>query len=94
MTSNEKPAVPDTLTVILADTQSTYIAVVHENEHRPYERRTVQVKLTEEQRRAIAPLRTGMNGGKPTHEAYLQAWLEPATRPLHEEGNDEDRRTS
>ena len=75
MTGDEKPAVPDTLTVILADTQSTYIAVVHENEHRPYERRTVQVKLTEEQRRAIAPLRTGMT----THEAYLQAWLEPAT---------------
>lgn len=76
------PLVPDTLTVVLIDDTPNYIAIVHENEWRPYGRRTVQIRLTEEQRRRIAPRTTGMISGKQTHEHVLQAWLEPATKPL------------
>ena len=74
--------VPDTLTVVLADTQGTYLAAVHENEHRPYQRRTVQIRLGDEQRNALRPRHTGMNGARHTHEEYLETWLEPATTPL------------
>ena len=74
--------VPDTLTVVLADTYGTYLAVVHENEHRPFQRRTVQIPLTDEQRHKLRPRHTGMDRGKPTHEEFLTAWLEPATTPL------------
>ena len=74
--------VPDTLTVVLADTHATYMAIVHENEHRPFQRRTVQIRLTNEQRRELRPRHTGMNRGQATHEEHLTAWLEPATTPL------------
>ena len=76
------PLVPDTLTVVLIDDTPNYIAIVHENEWRPYGRRTVQIRLTKEQRRQIAPRSTGMISGKHTYEDVLQAWLEPATEPL------------
>ena len=76
------PLVPDTLTVVLIDDTPNHIAIVHENEWRPYGRRTVQIRLTEEQRRQIALRSTGMISGKHTHEDVLQAWLEPATEPL------------
>ena len=75
------PPVPSTLTVVLADTRATIYGVGHENEQRPYRRRTVQVKLTEEQRRALTPRYTGHRSGKPTHEEVLEAWLEPAEDP-------------
>lgn len=71
------PRVPDTLTVVLIDTTTNYISIVHENEWRPYTRRTVQIKLTEEQRRALTPQHTGTINGETTHERILQAWLEP-----------------
>ena len=76
------PLVADTLTVVLIDDTPNYIAIVHENEWRPYGRRTVQIRLTDEQRRQIAPRTTGTISGKQTHEHVLQAWLEPATEPL------------
>ena len=76
------PLVPDTLTVVLIDDTRTHVAIVHENEWRPYGRRTVQIRLTKEQRRQIAPRSTGMISGKHTYEDVLQAWLEPATEPL------------
>lgn len=76
------PLVPDTLTVVLVDDTPTYIAIVHENEWRPYARRTVQIRLTDDQRRQLAPRATGMISGKHTHEHVLQSWLEPATEPL------------
>lgn len=79
------PPVPDTLTVVLVDDTPNYVAIVHENEWRPYARRTVQIRLTDEQRRQLAPRETGMIRGEKQHEQVLQAWLEPATRPL---GND------
>ena len=80
--ADDPPLVPDTLTVVLIDDTATYIAIVHENEWRPYAKRTVQIRLTDEQRRQIAPRSTGRIGGKRTHEHVLQAWLEPATKPL------------
>ena len=49
------PLVPSTLTVVLADTQASSCADMNENEQRPYRRRTVQIKLTEEQRQALTP---------------------------------------
>ena len=76
------PLVPDTLTVVLIDDTPNYVAIVHENEWQPYARRTVQIRLTDEQRRQLAPRETGMINGKRTHEHVLQAWLEPATEPL------------
>ena len=76
------PLVPDTLTVVLIDDIPNYIAIVHENEWQPYVRRTVQIRLTDEQRRQLAPRETGTIRGKPTHEHVLQSWLEPATEPL------------
>jgi len=76
------PLVPDTLTVVLIDDTPNNTAIIHENEWRPYGRRTVQIKLTEEQHRQIAPRRTGTIRGEHTHEQVLQAWLEPATEPL------------
>ena len=80
--AEDRPNVPDTLTVVLADTQGTYTAVVHENEHRPYRRRTVQVTLTDDQRRALEPRCTGITDGAQTHEEHLSSWLEPASTPL------------
>ena len=65
------PLVPDTLTVVLIDDTPNYIAIVHENEWRPYGRRTVQIRLTNEQRRQIAPRKTGM----------IQRRAHPRTRP-------------
>jgi hypothetical protein len=75
------PLVPSTLTVVLADTQASSCADMNENEQQPYRRRTVQIKLTEEQRQALTPRYTGHSSGKPTHEEILQAWLEPAEDP-------------
>ena len=76
------PAVPDTLTVIIIDREPTMAAIIHENEWRPYQRRTVQITLTEEQRRQVEPRQTGYADGRIQHEDILQCWLEPPTRPL------------
>ena len=78
----EPPLVPDTLTVILIDPSPNNAAIIHENEWRPYSRRTVQITLTEEQRRKLAPRTTGSIRGGHTYEHVLQAWLEPASQPL------------
>ncbi len=75
------PTTPDTLTVILADTTATMVAIVHENEQRPYRRRTIQLKLTDEQRRQLEPRYTGHSNGKAMYEEVLDAWLEPAGTP-------------
>lgn len=78
----DPPLVADTLTVILIDPSPNHAAIIHENEWRPYGRRTVQISLTEEQRRKLAPRTTGTIRGEHTHEHALQAWLEPANEPL------------
>ena len=64
------------LTVILANVTETYIAVVHENQSRPYGRRTVQVPLTADQQAMIAPRETGMISGEMQREIVLESWLE------------------
>ena len=67
------------LTVVLADTWRTYMSVVHENEHRPYGRRTVQITLTPEQQEAIRPRKVRRGGGFEKYETVLDCWLEPPT---------------
>jgi ACT domain-containing protein len=69
---------PKVLTVIMADTQRTYISIVHENEHKPYGRRTVQIELTDEQRRQLEPRYTGnISPGAEQYEEVLYCWFEP-----------------
>lgn len=73
----EVQPVPNTLTVVMADTWTTSIALQHEGEHRPYKRRTVQVALTPEQVSALTPRRIGTNfGDVPVLEEILDCWLE------------------
>lgn len=64
------------VTFILADTHCTYLSVVHENEHRPYRRRTVTIELTPEQAALLAPRVVGVNGGKDVHEELLTCFVE------------------
>lgn len=71
------PRAPRVLTVVLADTQRTYIAVTFEGEAIPYRRRTVHVDLTDGQRAALAPRCTGANGGNDTYEEIAGVWFEP-----------------
>ena len=81
--------VPETLTVILADTTATMVALIHENQQRPYARRCVQLKLTDEQRKALKPRFTGQCNGERTYEVHLESWLEPATEALQHEPEDQ-----
>ena len=67
---------PDTLTVIMLNTQRTYIAIVHENEHIPYGRRTIHVELTTEQIEKLRPKCVGSNGGKVVLEEVGEVFLE------------------
>ena len=67
---------PNTLTVVLADTHRTTVAIVHENEHIPYRRRTVHVKLTPEQLAQIEPRSTGWMSGEERFEEVVTCWLE------------------
>ena len=64
------------ITVILADTTPTYIALVHENQHRPYSKRTVTLPLTPEQQALIEPRETGHINGKVMHEVILDCFVE------------------
>jgi hypothetical protein len=64
------------LTVVLADTHRTHMAIVHENECMPYRRRTVQIELTPEQMAAIAPRVVGSDRGQDVHEELVTSWLE------------------
>lgn len=65
------------LTVVLADTHRTRMAIVHENESIPYQRRTVQIELTPEQMAAIAPRKVGFENGCDVYEEMYSSWLEP-----------------
>lgn len=64
------------VTFVLADTHRTYVAVVHENEHVPYRRRTVTIELTPEQVAQLAPRRVGVSQGADVYEETLTCWLE------------------
>ena len=65
------------LTVVLANTYDTMIAISYENEHRPYKKRAVQIELTPEQEALIRPRVLGNNGGVEFREEVLECWLEP-----------------
>ena len=67
---------PTTLTVVLADTHSTYVAAVYENERLPYRRRTVQIELTPKQRDLLSPRKVGVLQGKEVYEQIIDSWLE------------------
>ena len=65
------------LTVIMVDTYRTYAALIHENESKPYGRRTVQIELTPEQMAAIKPRALGTTSqGDEIAEEIGQCWLE------------------
>ena len=66
-----------TLTIVLADTQATHISLIHNQEQRPYRRRTVHIELTAEQRRLLTPRKTGQIKTQPVYEEELGCWLEP-----------------
>lgn len=64
------------VTFVLANTHRTYVAIVHENEHVPYRRRTVTIELTPEQVALLEPRVVGIDGGKEVYEEHLACWLE------------------
>lgn len=69
------------LTVIMLDNHRTYIAVVYENDHIPYGRRTVQIELTPEQMTQITPRKLGVINGKDKFEEIGPCWLETEQTP-------------
>ena len=69
--------VSHTLTVVLADTHATYMSLIHNQEQRPYRRRTVRIELTAKQRRLLTPRETGQIRTGPVYEEQLECWLEP-----------------
>ena len=78
---------PTTLTVVLADTFRTRIAIQYENEGYPYQRRSVQIELTPEQRAALEPRKVGESGGFAVFEDVLECWLEPVeSEPVKAKG--------
>lgn len=72
-----EPHAPKTLTVVMADSFSTRMRIIHENEWSPYVRRTVQIELTEEQRQKLIPKHVGVDRGKNIYEEILECWFEP-----------------
>lgn len=64
------------LTVIFADTLRTRMAIVHENEHLDYSRRTVHVELTAEQVAQLQPRVIGTEYGKSVTEEIDRVFLE------------------
>ena len=74
----EPPSIPETLTVIMIDRVRTAASIIHEGECLPHGRRTVQIKLTEEQRRELTPRDLGLSSGRMQYEEVRECWLEPA----------------
>lgn len=64
------------VTVILVNTLRTRVAVVHENDHLPFSRRTVQIELTPDQEAAIAGRVVGTWQGEDVFEEIGGCWLE------------------
>ena len=79
--------VPDTLTVVLVNKSSVTIALRHFNETQPSEYRTVQIRLTEEQREQLALRCTGMSNGNMHYEEIYRSWLEMDQEIISEENN-------
>lgn len=64
------------LTVVFANTYRTYIGVVHENQFFPYEKRTVQIEFTEEQKELLKKRFVGSSGNEKMYEEIFEAWIE------------------
>ena len=67
---------PRTLTVVMLGTERTRMAIIHENEWMPYSRRTVHIKLTDEQREQLAPRKVGFSSGRDVYEEIGDVFLE------------------
>ncbi len=68
--------VADTLTVVMVDTQRNRVAIIHEGQSMPYSKRTVHIKLTEEQLKQLQPLCVGKEKGKDVFEELGDVWIE------------------
>ena len=66
-----------TLTVIFRDTNRTRLAVIHENDWVPFQKRTVQIELTPEQEEALKPRHVGVHCGQDVFEERGECWIEP-----------------
>lgn len=64
------------VTFILADTHVTWVSLYHENEHRPFRKRTVTIELTPEQVSQLAPRNVGVRDGEAQFEEILECFLE------------------
>ena len=84
----EVSSAPCTLTVVMLDDLITETAIVHENQWRPYGKRTVQIQLTEDQRAQLRPRHVGSSNGKERYEKIFDAWFEPEEeKPEKEQGS-------
>ena len=63
------------ISFIIADTYRTEIAIIHENEHRPYGRRVVTIDLSPEQEKALELRKVGMRGMKAVKEEILDCFV-------------------
>lgn len=64
------------LTVIMADTFKTEVAIYHENSYLPYSYRTIHIKLTDEQIKLLTPEKVGERCGKDVFEEVSSVFLE------------------
>ena len=69
------------LTVVMLDTQRSYLALVHENQSIPYRKRLVEIELSPEQVDKLTPRKTGSNGTKNTYEERGEIYLEEIYPP-------------
>jgi hypothetical protein len=62
---------------VWADTWRNRMAIIHENESFPYQKRVVTVELTPEQLETIQPQRVGQEGLQPQYEEFYEVIAEP-----------------
>jgi len=71
-----------TLRFIWANTYRNRMAIIHENESIPWQKRVVSIELTPEQLSAIQPQHLGSDCGQPVYEEFFEVIAEP----IYEEG--------
>ena len=69
------------VTVILADTFTTRMSIMHLNQTRPYQKRAVTIQLTTEQWDKIKPLVIGKENGVEVTEEILECFLDYKITP-------------
>lgn len=67
---------PKVLTVVLADTWTSYVTLMHTGEHMGWYCRTVHIELTPEQRALLTPRNVGHGDGKDKFEEIVSVFLE------------------